>query len=233
MMWIAFLFVIVARAFSEGQQSTAQAVELEAGAIGAMRTLATAEFAYFYTHKKLACKLADLGSSKDGSVGAQSAGLIYDDLASGQRNGYQYSIRCAGTGSAQISASPNSGIKTHAFCTEITSNGKDADGGTIHYSDTVAMCQKQGKILPSAGTPVAMETQAEAGRRQIRQLLIQNKLPNDKEFFDFVENSIAAWINSDQTRIARWKAGGDSATDVLNEAFEHVMKNLNVAHKTE
>ena len=45
-------------------------------------------------------------------------------------------------------------------------------------------------------------------------------------------NSMATWINADQSRVARLQAGGDSATNVFNEAFEHVVKNLNVAARS-
>ncbi len=152
-MWLLPLFVILAHLVSKGQERKAQSVEftqVEAAAIGDVRTLATAEFAYFYTYKRLACRLTDLGSSKDGSEGPNSSGLIYDDLASGQRNGYNYSIHCNGKASAQISAGPKPGAteKAYAFCTQITSDGKDANGGMIHYSDTVERCHKRGKVLP-------------------------------------------------------------------------------------
>jgi hypothetical protein len=89
--------------------------------------------------------------------------------------------------------------------------------------------QQQEEPAPAPAPAVA----ATPTQQQIQQLLILNKLPTDKEFSDFVENSMAAWINADQTRIARWKAGGDSATNVLNEAFAHVIKNLNAAHRTQ
>jgi hypothetical protein len=83
-------------------------------------------------------------------AGPNSAGLVSDDLSSGQRNGYRYSIWCNGKNSAQINAEPRTGTteKAHSFCTQITSDGKDANGGVIHYADTVAMCHKKGKALP-------------------------------------------------------------------------------------
>ena len=68
---------------------------------------------------------------------------------------------------------------------------------------------------------------------QIQQLLILNKFQTDKDFAEFVETSAMAWVNADPTRIARWNAGGDSRIIVVNEAFIHVMRNVNAARQTQ
>lgn len=148
--WLTVFPAILISISGEGQNPKAVAFsETEAGAIGHVRTLATAEFAYFYSYKALACSLSDLGSSKNSPEGPHSAGLIYDNLASGKLDGYSFLIRCEGSASL-ITASPVAGQneKAHSFCAEITRSGDDAGGGLIHFSENAARCQKDGKLLP-------------------------------------------------------------------------------------
>lgn len=147
---IVLFLPVLASMSSAGQTTqTVQFSDAEASAIGHLRTVNTAQFAYFYTYKKLACSLTNLASSKNGSpAGPDAARLLPDDLDAGQANGYTFTIHCEGNASAHMSAAPLAGQKGRAFCAEITSKGGDANGGLIHYSDRAATCDKEGKVLP-------------------------------------------------------------------------------------
>jgi hypothetical protein len=88
--------------------------------------------------------------------------------------------------------------------------------------------QQPQQEVPAGSSPNVMST-----HDQIHQLLVLNKFSTDKDFADFVETSAMAWINADPNRAARWSAGGDSRIIVVNEAFIHVMKNVDAARRTQ
>jgi len=72
----------------------------EASAVGAVRTILTAEATYATSYPRLGytCELSRLGESSD-ARNAYHAGLLGVELASGVRNGYRFVLRnCNGRG---------------------------------------------------------------------------------------------------------------------------------------
>jgi len=99
----------------------------ESSAVGSVRNITTAQVTYSTTYPDVgfACRLASLGGPEDGSCSADSntACLIDQKLASGQKSGYVFTLRgCSGTPAVtyQITAEPAIPGQTgqHAFCSD-------------------------------------------------------------------------------------------------------------------
>ena len=130
-------------------QSSAPSVTAnDSAAVGAMRTIMTAQATYAATYPTLGytCSLSDLDGFGGGEPNEHQAMLIESRLASGKKYGYAYTLAgCRGTPSAkyQLTAVPIAGPGTgRSFCANET--------GSIRYHDdgTAASCWAAGKALP-------------------------------------------------------------------------------------
>ncbi len=118
-----------------------------ARAIGAMRTLNTAQVTYATTYKDhgFACGLMALGEGPEGTkADVDHAFLISRDLASGYWQGYTYKVSCADKTSPHKVYKAQAEPKKHkgrAFCSD--------QSGIIRYSDDgkAATCFESGKPL--------------------------------------------------------------------------------------
>jgi hypothetical protein len=129
----------------ELEWDSAEADKNEAAAIELLKQLAGAVEAYRRKYTRLPDSLANLGPAAGGVVGANSAGLIDADLASGMKNGYsfRYVIVGASTSGApakfQLSATPVSYARTghRSFFrdSEGTLRGADHQGAVGSASD--------------------------------------------------------------------------------------------------
>jgi prepilin-type N-terminal cleavage/methylation domain-containing protein len=70
----------------------------ETAAISHIRTIHTAETQYFSQFGKYATSLAELGPPTSGAANASAADLIPNDLASGEKGGYKYTLTPAPSG---------------------------------------------------------------------------------------------------------------------------------------
>jgi len=81
----------------------------EASAVGSLRTLNTSEITYNATYPQsgFTCTLANLGGSgANAAPSASGAGLIDNNLMSGQKSGYSFNITaCASAGSIVVTYS--------------------------------------------------------------------------------------------------------------------------------
>ncbi len=96
----------------------------EASAVGAMRTINTAQITYASTYPDIGftCSLMELNGT-GATYSAKSAGLIDSTLASGQKSGYRFTLRnCSGSPveSYQATAEPVAAGQSgqRAFCTD-------------------------------------------------------------------------------------------------------------------
>ncbi|MCU1285485.1 MAG: Fimbrial protein pilin [Acidobacteriales bacterium] len=156
---LCLLFLLISVSISA--QEASDAIKNERSAVGAMRTLNTAETFYSNQYKDagFACDITrlGLGSEKDKpkaeqKFNSENAGLIDESLAKGHdnRNGYRYDVSCPGVSkpqnTVQISAVPLEVGKSgrRAFCTELNSDAGKTSGGIIWYADdgTAATCWK-------------------------------------------------------------------------------------------
>jgi type IV pilus assembly protein PilA len=120
---VAIILIIAAIAIPNLLRSRMAANE--ASAVGALRTLNTAEITYNTTYPIVgyACSLSALAPPGSGSATSSAAGLIDSTLAAGTKSGYSFGIgNCTGTpkNSYQYTASPVSpGITGQRyFCTD-------------------------------------------------------------------------------------------------------------------
>jgi type IV pilus assembly protein PilA len=77
----------------------------ETAAIGAIRTIHTAQAQYFSQYGRFAANLTELGPPTNGNPGPSAADLISGDLASGDKSGYKFTLTPTPTG-YQINAQP-------------------------------------------------------------------------------------------------------------------------------
>jgi type IV pilus assembly protein PilA len=84
-------------------------------AIGAIKTIHTAQVQYYSTYGKYATSLAELGPPASGAANASAADVIGNDLAGGEKQGYRFTLTGNGGGYV-INATPvafnNSGDRT-------------------------------------------------------------------------------------------------------------------------
>ena len=132
---VAIILIIAAIAIPNLLRSRIAANE--ASAVGALRTLNTAEITYNTTYPAVgfACTLGALASSS--SPSSTAAGLIDNNLASGTKSGYSFTMSsCNGTpkSSYQVVAAPvSSSSGQRYFCTDTSA--------IIQYSaSTIATC---------------------------------------------------------------------------------------------
>ena|SRR5579883_1765194 len=84
-------------------------------AIGAIKTIHTAQVQYYSTYGRYATTLTELGPPASGAASAAAADLIQNDLAAGEKQGYVFTLTGNGGGYV-INANPktfgNSGDRT-------------------------------------------------------------------------------------------------------------------------
>ena len=83
----------------------AKMMAFETGAIRDISTIHTAQAQYYSQFGKYATSLAQLGSGSSGIPDGSFAGLIGPDLASGEKNGYKFTLQAAPGGYA-LQANP-------------------------------------------------------------------------------------------------------------------------------
>lgn len=69
----------------------------------------------------------------------------------------------------------------------------------------------------------------EAGQSHLRSLLAKNELKVDEEGYETIENTVAAWIDSDPKRAKLFIAGGSASLKLVEEGFQRVSKLMNHA----
>jgi type IV pilus assembly protein PilA len=100
---IAIILIIVTIAVPK--LNNARIYAQETAAIGALRTIHETEVQYFSTYGKYASSLTELGPPTSGSASPAAADLIHEDLASGVKGGYKFTVQGTPTGYV-INASP-------------------------------------------------------------------------------------------------------------------------------
>ena len=100
---IAIILIIITIALP--RLSRARMYSQETAAIGAIRTIHTAQVQYYSQYGKYATTLAELGPPASGGPSAASADLIGNDLAGGEKQGYKYTVSAI-PGGYVVQASP-------------------------------------------------------------------------------------------------------------------------------
>jgi hypothetical protein len=162
---VCSLFIVIAGICVAGQEIS-DSKKNEQGAVGAIRTINTAQLSYakHYSEIGFACDIAHLGTGaekdkpqSEQKFTAQNAGLIDDSLAVGHadRKGYRYEMRCPDPSKPQskveITAVPLEVGKTgqRAFCSELHMDGSNVGGGVIWLADDgqATSCWKDKKAI--------------------------------------------------------------------------------------
>jgi prepilin-type N-terminal cleavage/methylation domain-containing protein len=100
---IAIILIIITIAVPK--LSRARMYSQETAAIGAIRTLHTAQVQYYSQYGKYATSLTELGPPASGAASPASADLIGNDLAGSEKSGYKFTMTGT-TGGYQINANP-------------------------------------------------------------------------------------------------------------------------------
>ena len=87
---IAIILIIITIALPK--LNRARMYAQETAAIGAMRTIHTAQVQYHSQFGRFAVSLAELGPPTSGAAGPSSADLIGNDLANGLKGGYKFTV---------------------------------------------------------------------------------------------------------------------------------------------
>lgn len=87
---IAIILIILAVAMPRLQKSRQYASEM--AALQAIKTIHIAQTQYYSTYGKYAESLAALGPPTSGAEGPAASGLIQEDLASGEKQGYKFTL---------------------------------------------------------------------------------------------------------------------------------------------
>jgi prepilin-type N-terminal cleavage/methylation domain-containing protein len=100
---IAIILIIITIAVPK--LSRARMYSQETAALGAIRTLHTAQVQYYSQYGRYAASLTELGPPASGSANPSAADLIGNDLSGGDKSGYKFTL--TGTpGGYQINGSP-------------------------------------------------------------------------------------------------------------------------------
>jgi hypothetical protein len=141
---ISILFLLACSAMAAmAQDSKTQA--LEAGAMGVMRTIHTAEVTYSSYYNKFACSLEPMMSGPQGAKpSAEHAGLIDNSVKDEKRRMYRFEVHCVGKGKpgTEYKSSAEPLIKgARAFCSD--------ESGAIRYSadGNAKTCMAKGEVL--------------------------------------------------------------------------------------
>jgi prepilin-type N-terminal cleavage/methylation domain-containing protein len=87
---IAIILIIIT--IAAPKLNRARMYAQETAAMGAIRTLHTAQVQYSSQYGRFATSLTELGPPASGGASAASADLIGSDLAAGEKGGYRYSM---------------------------------------------------------------------------------------------------------------------------------------------
>ncbi|MFB3775954.1 MAG: type IV pilin protein [Bryobacteraceae bacterium] len=133
---IAIIVVLISAAAPKFSQYLMNA--RETAAMGAIRTIHTAQTQYSSQFGKYAATLAELGPPTSGQEGPSAANLIPADLASGVKGGYKFSVELTQTGYRVI-----------AMPTAFNNTGRRS-----FYSDqTMVLRENWGADAPTATSP--------------------------------------------------------------------------------
>ena len=134
---IAIILIILAVAMPK--LSRARMYSQEMAALQAIKTLHTAETQFYSQYGKYATTLAELGPPTSGAPGPAASDLIQEDLATGEKQGYKFTLTAA-PGGYIINATPV------AFGTS---------GSRTFYSDqSMTIRQNFGQEPATAASPV-------------------------------------------------------------------------------
>ncbi len=100
---IAIILIIITIAVPK--LSRARMYSQETAALGAIRTIHTAQVQYYSQYGRYATSLTELGPPASGSANPSAADLIGNDLAGGDKSGYKFTLT-GNPGGYQINASP-------------------------------------------------------------------------------------------------------------------------------
>ncbi len=100
---IAIILIIVS--IAAPKLNNARIYAQETSAIGAIRTIHTAQVQYFSTYGRFANTLTELGPPTSGSASPAAADLVHEDMGSGTKGGYKFVLAATPTGYT-INASP-------------------------------------------------------------------------------------------------------------------------------
>jgi prepilin-type N-terminal cleavage/methylation domain-containing protein len=110
---IAIILIILTVALPK--LSKARMYAQETAAIGAIRTLHTAQVQYYSQYGRYASSLAELGPPTTGAASPAAADLIGNDLSGGEKQGYKFTVT-GNAGGYVINANPvafnNTGSRT-------------------------------------------------------------------------------------------------------------------------
>jgi prepilin-type N-terminal cleavage/methylation domain-containing protein len=87
---IAIILIIITIALP--RLSRARMYSQETAAIGALRTLHTAQVQYYSQYGKYAASLTELGPPASGAASPAAADLIGNDLSGGDKSGYKFAL---------------------------------------------------------------------------------------------------------------------------------------------
>ena len=87
---IAIILIIITIALP--RLSRARMYSQETAAIGALRTLHTAQVQYYSQYGKYAASLTELGPPASGAASPAAADLIGNDLSGGDKSGYKFTL---------------------------------------------------------------------------------------------------------------------------------------------
>ena len=92
---IVIAIILIIAAIALPNLKTARMNALEMAAIKHIETLNTAQTSYYSTFGKYAPSLQALGPGEGDTSGPDASGLIPEDLASGEKGGYRFTLQAA------------------------------------------------------------------------------------------------------------------------------------------
>ena len=144
---IAIIVVLISAAAPKFSQYLMSA--RETAALGAIRTIHTAQTQYSSQFGRFAASLTELGPPTSGQAGPTSADLIQADLALGVKSGYKFVVEQTPTG-YRITAAP-----------EVYNR----DGRRSFYSDQTMVLRQNWGPEPASPTSPEMKSRRNSGRR--------------------------------------------------------------------
>jgi len=134
--WMGW-FVVAACGIAYAQETNADANQK---LLRALRTFNKAEALYQIYGNGFACRLEQLGPPRNGAEpSAQAAGLVNEELASGQFAGYQIRLDCT-PGDYQVTAVPASEGMGPVWCVD--------KSAVLRTADSADTCIHEGKVPP-------------------------------------------------------------------------------------
>jgi prepilin-type N-terminal cleavage/methylation domain-containing protein len=149
--------IIIVAAIAIPHLLRARVAASEAAAVGALRTINTAQVGYLQVYPDLgtyACSLAYLGPPLGGGQpNATAAALVDDDLAAGAKSGYQFYMNCT---PPAADGSTGYEVKTAPIGVSITGSERGSDNGRCFYTNmTGGIYQLMGTASSGIGYALA------------------------------------------------------------------------------